>query len=415
MSAAGRAAHQQPGLRLSSRRARRGLLAGALFYLASLLLSPWLPGPVIAGAGLLAAGVLAYGGWRAGRLAAERGEALRRIREEAARGREGGEEVRASRRLNELEAALERVRRNAGASRAILWEIDEENARALPRLVAGTANPPPVALAGDPLGWAWSERLPLRLEAPPRWAAEAARAWVRPLDAAGTRYALFTLEYAGEALPGSGALEDAASFLEAFVRMQGREALAAAAHEQLERVLEVLRRLPRETDALAFTRELAEAACRLIGGTGAAVAVWHDEAGEVLAVAGRDGGPAPGAPFGARGSEFALAARGVTPLVRENRKLGDELPVVAEGERWLARPRSLAVIPLLEGAQGVVGVLGVWSAEAPRLDAHALEVLEALGPYAAFHLRQARLAAAQAAVAPPQPGPAAPRRWLSGE
>ncbi len=318
--------------------------------------------------------------------------ALSRIRDEADSGRPAGETAEAARRLDELSSTLDRVRRALGAEQAVLWDVDPMAERARPRLTSGAPTPSDVPLKGDPLGWAWDEGLPMRIDGAPRWAGGHARACVLPLEPRGERAALLSLAFAeGVALPETDVLDDRASRLRELLHTQRREALAVATRERFALVTDVLRLLPREMPLDALSAELASAGMRLAGASGAAVALWEDDAGRVLAVAGDDGGPDVGATFGPLESEMALAARHATPLIRERRR-GDarSFPVAAAGERWLAEPGTLVVVPLEPIGQGVIGALAVWRAEPAAIDPGAIELLETLAPYAAFQLDQAR-------------------------
>ena len=80
----------------------------------------------------------------------------------------------------------------------------------------------------------------------------------------------------------------------------------------------------------------------LLDGSGAAVALWEEKAGRVLAVVGEDGGPDVGATFEGIESEMALVARNPATLIRDERR-GEarSLPVMAVGERWLAEPGAV--------------------------------------------------------------------------
>lgn len=377
---------------------RHAAAAGGIAALLLALGEAWAGELTVAGG--LEAGVAVLGGvglaWvidRVRRRADLQAGRLNRILEEARAGRgSGGRVVEAARRVDDLLDALERARLALGAFRAVLWDVDGEAGHARPRLASGGEAPSVVALTGDPLRWAWEEALPLRLETPPDWAEGAARACVVPLEPIGGRSALLSLEYGvGSPFPTAKALEDAVGRLRAFLHMQEEMARAVASRERFATMADVLRRLPRELEPTAFARELTESALRLSAATGAAVAVWEQEAGRVLAVAGEDGGPAPGASFGPLESEMALAARQGTTLVRERRRgEGKQLPVAAAGERWHAEPRSLAVVALQDPVHGVVGALAVWRADVVPLDSEAIAALETLSVYAAMQLQQAR-------------------------
>ncbi|HEX7049551.1 MAG TPA: sensor domain-containing diguanylate cyclase [Longimicrobiales bacterium] len=354
----------------------------------------------VTGRGILEAGVVTLGGllpaWRierTRRVAAAQETTLNRILDEVETGHDGDEAVEAVRRLNELESVLDRIRIEVAATRAVLWDVDGEGGRAWPRVTAGGADPAAVPLAGDPLCWAWEEAMPLRLETPPRWAAGAARTCVIPLEPLGERASLLTFDFdEAIAFPSAQMLADASRRLWLVLRVQQREARAVAARQRLMLLLGVLRQLPRELAAESFAKELADAATQLADGTGAAVALWEDDAGRVLAASGDDGGPEAGAGFGPIECEMALAARHGVSLIRDRRRAdAHRLPVAVPGERWLVEPRALGVVPLRDAIYGVTGVLAVWTSEQDRIDPRAVEMLETLAPYAALQLRQHRI------------------------
>lgn len=378
--------------------ARGKLFAGGGSALALAATDAWARGGFaragVAEALLVVACAVGVGGWvqRLDRRVRAGERALARILDEAESGRDAGEAGHAARRLDELAAELERVRKALGAAGAVLWDVDPETERARPRLGAGGATPAAVPLRGDPLGWAWEEGLALRLENAPPWADGAASACVVPLEPRGARAALLTLAFgAAAALPDADALEAAGDRLRALLHAQHREAMAVASRERFALVMQLLRRLPGETAPDAFARQLAAAAMRLIRGTGAAVATWAEETGVVLAVAGDDGGPDVGATFGPVESEMALAARHAATLARERlRRDARPLPVAAAGERWHAEPGALAIVPLTDAGHGVAGVLAVWNSGPEAFDPEAVELLETLAPYAGIQLDQAK-------------------------
>lgn len=346
---------------------------------------------------VLAVGSGLVGAWFVIRLRTEHASsvvALDRILGEAASDREGDEQVEAARRLQELESVLDRVRHHLGAVRAVLWDVDAEGRRAWSRAASGGGAPASITLHGDPVRWAWSEGVTMHVDSPPVWAA-GSRLAVVPLDSEGARHSLLTLDFdAGSAAPEVDALQETAAYLQAFLNMQRREASAVASRARFLEVLDVIRRLPREIEPAAFATELAESARRFAGATGAALATWDREVGRIIAVVGDDGGPAPGVEFGPLESEMSLAARGGAPVIRESRSgLWADLPVAAPGERWLATPRALAALPLVDGAgeaANVTGVLAVWSSDRTSLDPESIAVIEALCPFAALQLRHAR-------------------------
>lgn len=322
---------------------------------------------------------------------------LARIEEEAAGGGESLE-ARAVARMRELYSVLARLSHRYGAHRATLWEVDPQRQWSVPFLVVGGNAPGPVRLEGSPLGWAWEERLALRADSPPDWAADAAAISIAPLEDGHECSGLVTFEHGrGVPLPDLDALAESASVLHSLISSQRREARAHAARQRAERLLELAGRLPDRLDSATFAAELADSARAFVSGTGAAVAVWEDEAGRLLAVVGEDGGPAPGTMFAAGESEFALAARGGTSLRRRYRRTESRsLPIAVPGERWFAEPIALAVIPLIGTDGAVIGLLGVWNARAASLDPEGLTALESIAPFAAVHLRHARAFAALA-------------------
>ncbi|HEX6941177.1 MAG TPA: GGDEF domain-containing protein [Longimicrobiales bacterium] len=316
--------------------------------------------------------------------------ALSRILDEAGLGR-ASETAEAARRIDELGAALDRLRDALGADHVVLWDVDPETERARPRLVRGGAPPGAVPLRGDPLGWAWDEGMPLRVESAPRWVPDQARACVLPIEPGGTRAALLSMTFLGGVeMPATEALEAAAAQLRALLHVQRREAIAVATRERYAALADVLRRLPREPSLDDLARVLASAGMRLIDGSGAAVALWHEEEGRILAVAGEDGGPRVGATFAGLESEMGLAARRATTLVRDRRHATRAIPVASADERWSEAPASLVVVALQDAGLGVVGVLAAWRSDGREIDAEAVEILEMLAPYAALQLHQAR-------------------------
>mgnify|MGYP003813936891 FL=1 len=378
---------------------RRTIELGAAAFALLVLAELWTGGLGLRSAieAVLVVGSGLAGAWIVTRLRMEHASsvvALDRILGEAASGREGSEPVEAARRLRELESVVDRVRLRHGALRAVLWDVDAEGTRAWSRVVCGGHAPASVTLHGDPLRWAWSEGMAMHVDSPASWAVGAHIA-VLPLDADGGRRCLLTLDFdAGAAAPDADALQETAAYLQALLNMQRREAAAVASRIRFLEVLELIRRLPREIEPAAFAAELAESARRLGGGTGAAVAVWEQDVGRIIAAVGDDGGPAPGVEFGPLESEMSLAARGGAHIVRESRSgLWADLPVAAPGERWLATPRALAALPLVDGngdAANVIGVLAIWSSDRSALDPESLAVVEALCPFAALQLRHAR-------------------------
>jgi diguanylate cyclase (GGDEF)-like protein len=73
--------------------------------------------------------------------------------------------------------------------------------------------------------------------------------------------------------------------------------------------------------------------------------------------------------------------------VRDDTRGGGLMPLAYAAERWYARPRALAVLPL-ETTDGVLAVVAAWNADRASLDDAGLATLRTLAPYAALQLRQ---------------------------
>lgn len=382
---------------LYRRPTRTRIIAGAAVVPPLILTDAWARGgfdlvgglEALLGVGLGVGAAELYGRLDARATAKER--KLSQILDEASTGRDGGEAAEAARRIDELAGILDRLRRSLGAAQAVLWDVDPDRERAKPRLVCGEPAPSGVRLKGDPLGWSWEEGLPMRLESAPTWAGTHARAAVVPIEPRGRRASLLSFAFdEGVASPDDHTLDDAAGRLRVLLRMQRREAEAVTARERFRLMIQALRRLAGDMTVADFTRELAQAAIDVAGGTGASVALWEHEAGRILTTIGDDGGPEPGAGFHALDSEMALAARQATTLIRERgRGHSEAFPVATPNERWIAEPASLLVVPLQEPGQPVVGVLAVWSTRSSAFDREIIDILEAIAPFAAQQLEYA--------------------------
>jgi diguanylate cyclase (GGDEF)-like protein len=367
-------------------------LAGAALLLAAAAyprgtLDP--AGGLEAAFGLLVGVVIGSAARRWRRSAEERRRALDRLVGEAEIGVESPT-ADAARRRTELRRALDRLRAENAAARAVLWEVDASRERAQPVVISGNGAPPALVLRGDPLGWAIDERLPLRLEAPPRWSVGSGATWAVPVDADAPLPTLLTLELvADHPEPAGAALEAAAAALKELGRAHDRERDASHARARFDMLVSLLDRLSADLDIEAFGVTLARTAAELAGASGAVVAVWDGEHGSVVVRIGEDGGPEPGSGFRAGEGELALAARAGTPLSRVRRPWEHaQLPVAATDERWLAPPRYLEVIPLGRADTAVEGVLALWSGERP-LDAPGLAGLHAVASFAGVQLRHA--------------------------
>lgn len=297
------------------------------------------------------------------------------------------------RRVDLLGPALERVRALLGAERAVLWEVDAASEEARPHLVSGGRWPPAMPLVGDPLGLALEDGAVIRLEPAPRWAPEAARSAVVPMERPGEYTAVLTVDYPEESpFPELAILEEAADRLHAYLDLQREVVLARIAQERFSGVIDLLNRIPLQVELPALAAGLAEAVRDFLGMSGAAVARWDRETGHFLSVIGDDGGVAAGTSFQHGESELALAAANGTIIKREGKR-GERsrLPLLAKGERWFAEPRTTLLIPLDNPAVGIVGVLALWSADPITIEEEEVEILKVVVPYAAMQLHQLHL------------------------
>jgi diguanylate cyclase (GGDEF)-like protein len=297
----------------------------------------------------------------------------------------------AAEELADLEIALAAVAARIGARSVILWDVDGYHGVARPR--AGSAGRPGVTvrLSGDPLGWVWEQDMRLRLEHAPRWAEPDSLVIAERLRRHGDRGEVLTYVFHPARAPRDDLpLDEAAVYVRGITALQEARAGAAAAQRRLNTLVAGLRRIPGELEVETLAADLCATACSLTDATGAAIGVWTGDEGEVLACVGDDGGPQAGDRFVAPYSELALAVRADAMLAREAGEwtLGPTC-VARGGERWHARPRALAALPL-HGAAGTIGVLAVWSSRDASLDPQALDTLHALSPYAALHLEHAR-------------------------
>ncbi|MEX0892872.1 MAG: GGDEF domain-containing protein [Gemmatimonadota bacterium] len=342
---------------------------------------------LVAGAASLAVGGGAALAWRAGRRAdGAMRDRLRRIDAELDAGLAASVEADAAARAHELADALEDLRLRSGARRVVLWWVDEEAAQARPRSAVGGSAPRTVDLRGDPLGWVWQEGRGTAFDSTPYWGLRGTRPTVlRVRPAPGGM--LLSYEFGAEATaPEPMALEGAAGALEG--RLALLDALAGAAHQRrrLEALRHALRELPAQREQPAFAELLLTLAVDMVEGTGGALATWDGERGQVIGSLGEDGGPAVGAAYQSLESEAALAVRAGATLLREayrGRRKGPA--VVARGELWAARPRAVLAVPLTT-ADGVAGVLTVWSSAADHFSPGSVDLLEALAPHAGMQL-----------------------------
>ncbi len=306
---------------------------------------------------------------------------------------ESGAPARESSAREELRGALANVVLQLGARRAILWDVDLTHDLAHASAVTSGEHPPDLGLQGDAVGWALSEQMPLRLTTSQRWS-RGGNGGVVPLrtDGAG---ALVTLEFAVEAdLPDPEVLGLWGAYLKAFIRAEGYQADAAHVQATTDALLDVLEELPKVEEVPEFAGVVTDAARRLAGVDGAALALWDGEHGEVIGVASEGNAPPVGSRFGLRQSVLGLVPIRNETVAREHlREASVRLPVLTVAERWPADPRAAAAFPLLVWEKDVpeprlVGILGIWSIGESRIDERALKRVETVVPYAAKHLAQ---------------------------
>lgn len=284
-----------------------------------------------------------------------------------------------------LESALASAAAQLGASRAVLWDVEVANNRLTPRNAAPGPVGRPVSLAGTPLRWVWEEKMPLRLESKTGgsgWLAAAGGACAVPIH----EDSVLVFEFEQGRLPDDVvAASDAGRYVAALLDLQRAQQGADTARSRFDELLSVLERLTRAHRMEDWAAELAAIAGTLIGGTGAIVVGWSGTDGRVVSAAGGDGGPAAGMSVDVGGSEIGLAARSAAPIIRP--EVTTRTPLAAANERWYARPRALAVLPL-ETADGVLGLVAAWNADRTGFDDAGLAALRTLAPYAALQLRQ---------------------------
>lgn len=317
----------------------------------------------------------------------ERDRHLDRILREAEEGGRIGP-VAVARRLDALGEALELARTGLGLERAVVWDVDAQTNRARPRAVAGGAAPPDVHLGGSALGWVWEETMPVRLDVRPSWALDDVRVGAVAVVPGSERYALLTLEWdEDDTAIGLHEIRQAGHYLAMYARMEVEREAGEVTRAGFEEMLAFVRALPGETRPDAFPEALARTAATIAGGTGALVARCEEESAQVLAVAGRDGGPVVGT-YSDGGSTCGDAIRTGTVVRREQAGGRGQRPLVRSGERWQASPRAVVAIPLLDETGRARGILAVWNADAPELDPAAMELLEVFAPIFALQLQQ---------------------------
>jgi diguanylate cyclase (GGDEF)-like protein len=292
--------------------------------------------------------------------------------------------------LADLERALAAVADRIGAAAILLWDVDGYNGTARPRVGSRGHVHTVVRLSGDPLGWTWEQGVRMRLDTPPHWADAGAVLVTDRLRRHADRGEIITYAFEPGRIPADDRpFDEAAIYMRGVLTFQEARAGVATDRKQLRTLLHGLTRTPGELDIENFAPELCSTAIELVDGTGATLACWHGDHGTVLATIGQDGGPQPGDSFVPPASELALAVRADVMLVRTagEWRLG-RTHVAHPHERWSARPRALAALPL-RTVEGTIGVLAVWSNHAPAFDPDRLELLHMMAPYAAIRLHHA--------------------------
>ncbi|MGQ0561672.1 MAG: GGDEF domain-containing protein [Gemmatimonadota bacterium] len=262
-----------------------------------------------------------------------------------------------------LRKALEWCLAMAGASRVVLWRIDADAGLVRAQAVAGGAAPGAHVVHGSPITWIARERVSARLEPPPVWAASCRVIGVPVMEETPAHALTFELDDDVDVTPTQ--FDALGIHVGALLGVLHDHDILAAYQARTEYLLEALRSLPDASSADALEAFLIEAACRITGGSGAAVTVWHDDADA--------------------SSLTALAARGRCSIVRGGAALRS-LAIVAAKERYAPFPESAVAVPLITAGE-VVGVLTAWSNT--RIAETAVTALETIAPYAAVQLLHA--------------------------
>jgi diguanylate cyclase (GGDEF)-like protein len=321
---------------------------------------------------IVAAGVVALLCFVAGRPAARAARSRRGESGDAATDRTdgGGSPAR----------AVADVREWTGAGGVALWSVDAEDG--LARLVAAAGRKPPGAIAtsGSPLAWVAASGTPMPVEPAPDWvlpSAQLAAARVAAATAPDATY-LLSLELRRGAAPGNALLTCAAAVVGAALDADAARQRHAFELGRSRRVMDALHELPRSVNATQYGEQLLDTARALTGASGAVLAIWDGDEGEVIHHAGYDGGPLPGQKLETPGSEIALAARSRSTIVRDAAHAAvPQAPIACGGEAWRQRPRARAAVPIWNGGT-VTGVVVVWNAAAGPLDDGGIRMLEAI-------------------------------------
>jgi diguanylate cyclase (GGDEF)-like protein len=296
-----------------------------------------------------------------------------------------------------LDDALEVVRAATDAHEAALWRRAGGDPPAA-RLIGRSAVPdvdapdPLAALDGHPFGWAIAERMPVHLQRgkrdlPAPWAAEMLLVPVADGDG------VLALAYPGVVPPGADAVAlRGGSVVTTLLSLLQLRAESANAEARVRAMADAVRKLPGELELGQFARHLAATICQGTGAAGAAVALAPDETGRgrILHVAeGSAEPPTVAEAFGDGDSRMALAAKHATALSYDDlRGERDRLPLLTPGERWVAPPRSAAVVPLMVEGKAI-GVVAAWHGRPGRFGPRELDLLRVLCSIAPLPMRSA--------------------------
>ena len=282
-----------------------------------------------------------------------------------------------------VRAGIEWCQAMSGATRVVLWHVDEAAGLVRPVSATGGGRPSAHVLHGSPMTWIARERVSSRIAPPPEWAATLRVIGV-PVVQALPSHAL-TFELADDIDVNPQQFDGLGIYMGALLNVQHDHVLLAEYQNRSQLLIAALRALPNATDALSLAHELIAVALRMSGGHGAAVTEWIGENGEVVATEGsalHAGNRVDDA------SLTALAARGHATLVRSADGIRG-VRLLSERERFARTPESAAAVPL--AADGVVvGVLTLWTASPAGINEETITALETIAPYAAVQLEHAR-------------------------
>jgi diguanylate cyclase (GGDEF)-like protein len=281
-----------------------------------------------------------------------------------------------------LRAGIEWCQTMSGATRVVLWVVDDAGGLVRPVTATGGKWPKAHVLHGSPVTWIARERVSARIAPPPEWA-ETLRVIGVPVIQARATHAL-TLELSDDIDVNPQQFDGLGIYTGALLNVQQDHALLAEYQHRTHLLIDALRRLPSTNDSVSLAHELMRVAMQMSGGHGAAVVEWSGEGGALIA---SEGAALHAGNTVAAESLTALAARGQATLVRNGSALrGIEL--ISERERFLPTPEAAAAIPLIMDG-GVIGVLTVWTSGAVITE-ETVTALETIGPYAAVQLDHAR-------------------------